>query len=254
MNYNEQINIIGDFLKNVLKKAGLSKYIIGLSGGIDSAVSAYLAVKAIGKENVIGLMLPYKNSSPDSLTDAVLVAESLDIDYYTVNITGMVDYYFNTYEKAANSLRKGNFMARMRMSVLYDYSSKYNALVLGTGNKSELLTGYCTQYGDSACACEPLGHLYKTDVWELAKVLGVPEKVIIKQPTADLWDGQTDEEEMGLSYKKLDEILKLVYDEKLSDDAILAQNYNIIELNRVKSLIAKSEFKRNLPPALEELK
>ena len=173
-----------DFIKDIIKQSGLSKLVIGLSGGIDSALSATLAVKAIGKENVIGVMLPYKDSSQSSFDDAKIVAEFLGIEYHKVNISPMVDAYFDNYGKDADSLRRGNCMARMRMITLYDYSAKYQGLVVGTGNKSELLTGYCTQYGDSACAFEPVGHLYKSEVWEMSRMLGIPDVVINKKPTS----------------------------------------------------------------------
>ena len=166
---NLEIERITAYIQTLLLPTGLKKLIIGLSGGIDSALSAALAVKAVGKENVIAVMLPYKNSSDDSYNDALTVAEWLDIKHYKVDITPMVDAYFSTNEQDANSLRRGNFMARMRMIVLYDFSAKYGGLVVGTGNLSEVLTGYFTQYGDNACAFEPLGHLYKTEVWEIGR-------------------------------------------------------------------------------------
>lgn len=250
---NLEIIRIEEFIQDILKKSGLHKLIIGLSGGIDSALSAALAVKAIGKENVIGVMLPYKDSSQASFDDAKLVAEHFSIEYHKIDITPMVDSYFISYEKNADSLRKGNYMARMRMIVLYDYSAKYQGLVLGTGNKSELLTGYCTQYGDSACAFEPIGHLYKSEVWEMARILGVPEAVINKKPTADLWSEQTDEQEMGISYKRLDEVLYLRYELGLSKEKILEQGITQIELEIVENLYRKSKFKRVMPPILEEI-
>ncbi len=242
-----------DFIKDILKKSGQSKLIIGLSGGIDSALSAALAVKAIGKENVLGVMLPYKASSEASFNDAKIVADHFGIKYHKVDITPMVDAYFTNYDEDADSLRKGNCMARMRMIVLYDFSAKYHALVVGTGNKSELLTGYCTQYGDSACAFEPLGHLYKSEVWEMSRILGVPEVVINKKPTADLWSDQTDEQEMGISYLQLDEILFLKYELGLADDIILDQGISPQDLLIVKNLYNKSKFKRVMPPMLEEI-
>lgn len=250
---NIEINRTVDFTKDILKQSGLTKLVIGLSGGIDSALSATIAVKAIGKENVIGVMLPYKDSSQASFDDAKTVAEFLGIKFHKVDITPMVDAYFTTYEKDADSLRRGNCMARMRMIVLYDFSAKYQALVVGTGNKSELLTGYCTQYGDSACAFEPLGHLYKTEVWEMSRMLNIPEVVINKKPTADLWSAQTDEQEMGISYPQLDEILYLKYELGLDNKKVLQQGITDHDLVIVEKLYNKSKFKRLMPPMLEEI-
>lgn len=237
-----------NFIKDQMSKAGFSKLIVGLSGGIDSAVTAALSVKAAGVENVIGVMMPYKSSRDDSLDHAKMVADSLKIQYKIIEITPMVDSYFDNYEPDADILRRGNRMARERMCILYDLSAKFKALVAGTGNRSELLIGYCTQYGDSACAFEPLGNLYKTQIKAIAKHLGIPEVIINKNPTADLWEGQTDEAEMGISYKKLDVILSLIMDEKLSDSDILDKGFDQKELSKVKTMIKVSEFKRNMPP------
>lgn len=252
-NLDLEIIRIVSFIKDIMQESGLSKLIIGLSGGIDSALSAALAVKAIGKENVIGAMLPYKDSSQSSFNDAQTVAEFLGIEYHKVDITPMVDAYFSNYDKEADSLRKGNCMARMRMIVLYDLSAKYRGLVVGTGNKSELLTGYCTQYGDSACAFEPVGHLYKSEVWEMSRILGIPEVVINKKPTADLWSDQTDEQEMGISYNSLDDVLYLKYELGLADEEMFKQGITANDLMIVKKLYKKSKFKRVMPPMLEEI-
>ncbi|MBI9031963.1 NAD+ synthase [bacterium] len=250
---NFEIIRIVDFIKTMIKNSGLPKLIIGLSGGIDSALSAALAVEAIGKENVIGLMLPYKDSSQASFDDAKTVADHLGIKYHKVEITSMVDAYFSAYERDADALRRGNCMARMRMIVLYDFSAKYRGLVVGTGNKSELLTGYCTQYGDSACAFEPIGHLYKTEVWEMARILNIPDVVINKKPTADLWSNQTDEQEMGITYVQLDEVLYLKYELALSNEQMLKEGLTSQDLMIVEKLYNNSKFKRVMPPMLEEI-
>ena len=250
---NQEITRIVQFMTDFIKRTALKKYVIGLSGGIDSALSAALAVKAVGKENVVAVMLPYSASSDASYNDAVEVAEFLDIEYTKIDISPMVDPYFSTYEKSATPLRKGNYMARMRMIVLYDYSAKYGALVVGTGNKSELLTGYCTQYGDSACAFEPIGHLYKGEVWEMSRLLGIPDVVIDKKPTADLWSDQTDEQEMGISYPQLDEILYQKFELAKSDTEIVDGSVSQAELDLVMNLYNKSAFKRVLPEMLEEI-
>jgi len=247
---NEQVELIVTFIKKQLTSAGFSKLIVGLSGGIDSSVTAALCVKAVGMENVIGVMLPYRKSHPDSLNDALEVVNILGIKHKLIDISPMVDSYFDKYDQDAANLRKGNRMARERMCVLYDLSAKYKALVAGTGNLSELMIGYCTQYGDSACAFEPIGHLYKTEVYMMAEVLGLPQSVINKKPTADLWEGQTDEDEIGISYAELDEILCHMLDMKKNEKELIS-NFSKEKINKVMRLIQISEFKRNMPPAPE---
>ncbi len=250
LNYQNEIEKITEFIKQQLNKAGFTKLIVGLSGGIDSSVTAALCIKAIGKENVFGVMLPYRKSHPDSLEHAKQLAERLEIKYEVVDISQMVDVYFKKYAADADILRKGNRIARERMCVLYDLSAKYKALVAGTGNKSELMVGYCTQYGDSACAFEPIGHLYKTEVLKLAKILNLPDSVINKKPTADLWEDQTDEDEMGITYKELDEILYQMLDQEMEyEDLIASFSKDIID--KVKRMIQVSEFKRNTPPIIK---
>lgn len=253
INLETEIIRIADFIRKQIFGQNFKKAIVGLSGGIDSSVSAALAVKALGKENVIGIMLPYKTSHPDSLNDAIEVAKYLGIEYVKYDISPMVDSYFENYEPEASPLRRGNRMARERMCVLFDNSAKHNGLVVGTGNKSELMIGYCTQYGDSACAFEPIGHLYKTEVWEIAKLLGLPKSVIEKKPTADLWDGQTDEAEMGMTYHKLDTILYQIVDLKRIKEEIVSPNISESDIDKTLDMIKKSEFKRNMPASLEEI-
>ena len=243
-----------EFIQEQLAKAGLDNLIVGISGGIDSAVTAALCVEAVGKEKVKGFLLPYKASHPDSLAHGRLLVEFLGVAYQKIDISPMVDSYFETYFSEASALRKGNRMARERMCVLFDQSALYGGLVAGTGNKTELFTGYVTQHGDGACAFEPLGHLYKTEVYELAELLQIPQELIDKAPTADLWDGQTDESEMGISYAMLDEILYRLYEQQITEADIIAEGFAVKDLERVKALYTKSEFKRNLPPQLELIK
>jgi len=248
MNIAKEKNRIIKFIRNYVHEAGFKKGIIGLSGGLDSSVSAYLTVEALGKENVIGVLMPYKTSQ--SLDDGKLIAENLGIKYYIRDISPMVDSYFNLYEKDANVLRRGNRMARERMCIIYDISAKENALVIGTGNKTELYLGYVTQFGDAACAIEPLGHLYKTEVLEIAKFLNIPSKIISKTPSADLWQGQTDEDELGITYKIADEILYYLLDENLSDEEIVKKGFSVSDISHIKNLMKKSEFKRRMPLSL----
>lgn len=251
LDLTREIDRITEFINNYIHSGGFSKAIIGLSGGIDSSLSAALSVKALGKENVIGLMLPYKNSSPASYEDALLLAEQLGITHQRIDITPMVDSYFDVSQPQADMLRRGNWMARTRMCVLYDLSAKNKALVVGTSNRTELLVGYFTQFGDGACAFEPIGHLYKTEVWQMSAMLNIPEKIIKKTPTADLWANQTDEGELGLFYPQLDEILYLLTEQHLQPDAIIAQGFTSEQVQRVQNLMQRSQFKRMLPPTLE---
>jgi len=251
LDYKNEIDKITDFIRTEMRKAGFSKLVVGLSGGIDSAVTATMSVKAIGKENVFGVMMPYRKSHPDSLKHAIELAEFLQINYRVIDISPMVDIYFETYEKDAESLRRGNRMARERMCVLYDLSAKHKALVAGTGNKSELLIGYCTQYGDSACAFEPIGHLFKTEVKRIAEILGIPDAIIDKNPTADLWEGQTDEEEMGITYRKLDEILYHLFDLNMTKEEVFTLGFSEEEINNVMAMNKNSEFKRKMPAILK---
>ncbi len=251
LNYQAEIDKLVEYIRTFTEANGFEKLIIGLSGGIDSSLSATLAVKAIGKENVYGVMLPYKDSSSHSLDDARTLAKWLDIQSEVIEITSFADPYFQIFEQDADKLRRGNWMARSRMCVLYDLSSKYRALVVGTGNRTELEVGYCTQYGDSACAFEPIGNLYKTEVWEMSRILGIPEQIINKAPTADLWDAQTDEDELGISYSTLDEILYRLYNLEMKAENIVAEGFKDEDVKKVMKLYRISAFKRRMPPTPE---
>jgi len=239
------------FIRDQTLNAGFDKCVIGVSGGVDSAVAAYLAAEALGKKNVLAAILPYKTSSPQSLRDADDVVKALGIKAETVDITEMVDAYA-AGQKLADKLRLGNIMARMRMIVLYDLSARDKSLVIGTSNKSELLVGYGTQFGDLACAINPLGDLYKTQIWQLAATLGIPNHIIEKRPTADLWPGQTDEDEMGLTYADLDAILFRMIDERIPIDEVVATGFDKKTVSRVESLIRKNQFKRR-PPLIAKI-
>jgi len=243
----KEVENIKKFIVNTLNKTTFQKVILGLSGGIDSALSGALCASALGSENVIGVMMPYKSSSPKSIEHAKLVAQTFKITYDIIPITSMVDAYFDEFEPDANLLRRGNRMARERMCILYDLSAKYKAIVVGTSNKSEIYTGYCTQYGDSACAFEPFAHLYKTEVWQMAKILKIPDVIIDKKPTADLWEGQTDEEDIGISYYTIDEILHFILDEKIGKEEIIKRGFTDHDIELVLKKIEYSEFKRRMP-------
>ena len=246
LNLKEVHSELVEFLRESFKKAGFSKAVLGLSGGIDSALVAYLLRDALGKENVLAIMMPYKSSNPDSLNHAKLVVEDLGINSKTIEITDMIDAYFKN-EKEATSLRMGNKMARERMSILFDYSSKENALVVGTSNKTEIYLGYSTQFGDSACALNPIGDLYKTNIWDLSRYLKIPNELIEKKPSADLWEGQTDEQEMGLTYKEADQVLYRILEENKTVEEVLAEGFNKDLVDNIVRRMNRSEYKRRMP-------
>ena len=246
LNLKEVHNELVEFLRESFKKAGFSKAVLGLSGGIDSALVAYLLRDALGKENVLAIMMPYKSSNPDSLNHAKLVVEDLKINAKSIEITDMIDAYFKN-EKEASSLRMGNKMARERMSILFDYSSKENALVVGTSNKTEIYLGYSTQFGDSACALNPIGDLYKTNIWDLSRYLKIPNELIEKKPSADLWEGQTDEQEMGLTYKEADQVLYRMLEENKTVEEVLAEGFNKDLVDNIVRRMNRSEYKRRMP-------
>ena len=246
LNLKDVHNELVKFLRENFKKAGFSKAVLGLSGGIDSALVAYLLRDALGKENVLAIMMPYKSSNPDSLNHAKLVIEDLKINSKTIEITDMIDAYFKN-EKEATSLRMGNKMARERMSILFDYSSKENALVVGTSNKTEIYLGYSTQFGDSACALNPIGDLYKTNIWDLSRYLKIPNELIEKKPSADLWEGQTDEQEMGLTYKEADQVLYRMLEENKTVEEVLAEGFNKDLVDNIVRRMNRSEYKRRMP-------
>ena len=246
LNLKEVHNELVEFLRESFKKAGFSKAVLGLSGGIDSALVAYLLRDALGKENVLAIMMPYKSSNPDSLNHAKLVVEDLKINAKSIEITDMIDAYFKN-EKEATSLRMGNKMARERMSILFDYSSKENALVVGTSNKTEIYLGYSTQFGDSACALNPIGDLYKTNIWDLSRYLKIPNELIEKKPSADLWEGQTDEQEMGLTYKEADQVLYRMLEENKKVEEVLAEGFNKDLVDNIVRRMNRSEYKRRMP-------
>lgn len=234
------------FIENEVKKIGFSRVVVGMSGGVDSSLSAYLAVESLGAENVIGIMMPYRLSTPESLSDAQKVAGSLGIKSRLIDITPMIDAYF---EKLADAdhVRRGNKMARERMSILYDMSAVEGALVLGTSNKTELLLGYGTIFGDMASALNPIGDLYKTQVRLLASQVGVPPEIVAKQPSADLWLGQLDEEELGFTYDAVDKLLYLMIDKRYCRDELLSFGFDADFIDRVHLRIQNNQFKRRLP-------
>jgi NAD+ synthase len=238
--------VLVQFLRTEVRRTGLERGILGLSGGLDSSLVAFLAVEALGPERVTGVAMPYRTSSPESLEHARLVAAATGIELLEIAITPMVDAYFAD-RPDADSLRRGNKMARERMSILYDLSAERRALVLGTSNKSELYLGYGTAFGDLASAVNPIGDLYKSEVRRLARLLGVPEAIVAKPPSADLWAGQSDEADLGFTYEKVDVLLRLMLDERLGEAELAAAGWDPAFVRRVEEMIRRSQFKRRLP-------
>ena len=239
--------ILVGFIRSEITRAGFSRAVINLSGGVDSAVSCFLAAEALGPQNVLALRLPYRSSSPDSLAHAQLVIDQLGVQSLTFEITAMVEPLFERFPEAS-ALRRGNAMARARMIALYDQSEAFNGLAVGTGNKTEILLGYTTLYGDSACAINPLGDLYKTQLRQLARGLGVPDAIVDKAPSADLWAGQTDEDELGFTYEQVDRLLYLLVDQRYSPQDCIAAGFAEDFVRQVVRRVQRSQFKRLLPP------
>lgn len=238
--------VLTRFLQNEITKTGFSRAVLGLSGGIDSALSCYLAAKALGSDNVLALRLPYATSSAESLEHANLVIEALGIHSETIDITPMVDG-LAAQSPDMTPHRKGNVMARARMTAIYDRSMAWQGLVVGTSNKTELLLGYGTIFGDLASAVNPIGDLYKTQVRQLARVMGVPEAIVNKAPSADLIPGQTDEDDLGFTYDAVDRLLYLLVDERYSAAEIVEAGFDPQMVKRVIQLVQRAQYKRTLP-------
>lgn len=236
-----------EFLRAELAASGRAGLVLGLSGGIDSAVAAALAVDALGPERVRGYLLPYATSSAASIADATAVAACLGLAVETVDITPMADAFLAGIP-AGERVRRGNVMARCRMIVLYDRSAARDALVLGTGNRTEGLLGYTTMYGDNACGLNPLGQLYKTEVRLLAADFGLPSAVLTKAPSADLWAGQSDEEELGVTYAEVDRLLHHLVDEGLGERQLASLGFAPALVARIAGRVRAMAFKRGLPP------
>jgi NAD+ synthase len=243
--------VIVDFIRAEVTRVGFSRAVMGVSGGVDSSLIAYLTAEALGAENVLAIRMPYKTSSQDSLDHAQRVIDALGLLQDTVEITPMVDPLLERFPDMT-PLRQGNVMARQRMIILYDQSAAFNALVIGTGNKTEMLLGYSTLHGDGAAAMHPVGDLYKCQVRQLARAVGVPEEIIDKAPSADLWPGQTDEDDLGYTYDEADQLLYLLVDRRYSPDEVVEAGFPQPLVRRVWETVRKTHFKRR-PPMVPKL-
>ncbi|HZK76107.1 MAG TPA: NAD+ synthase [Candidatus Kapabacteria bacterium] len=276
LNGENVAQVLTIFIREELRRTGLTKAVIGLSGGVDSALSTYLAARALGPENVHVLLMPYRSSTPESISDAEAAVTDLGISSETFGITPMAEAFFEETESspsyeaersrrgqasstmlgggspAMDKTRRGNVMARLRMIALYDRSQAMGGLVIGTSNKTESLLGYTTIFGDNASAINPLGDLYKTQVWQLAKFMGVSESIVSKPPTADLWPGQTDEAELGVTYREVDELLYYMVDERESDEELVRRGYEMEHIRNIREKIRRAQYKRR-PPIIAKI-
>ncbi|MCZ6529515.1 MAG: NAD+ synthase [Chloroflexi bacterium] len=239
--------ILTGFIRSETSRVGFERAVVGLSGGVDSSLTCALAAEALGPENVMAVRMPYTTSSPDSLEHAGLVIEMTGVQEVTLPISEAADALIGAIPED-QQVRRGNIMARMRMIVLYDQSAEFHGLVIGTGNKTEKLLGYTTQFGDAASAISPLGDLYKTQVRPLAVEMGVPEVILEKPPSADLWIGQTDEGELGFTYEEVDKLLYLLVDRRHSPDDCVDAGFDRGFVENVSELMRRNHFKRVMPP------
>ncbi len=238
--------ILTGFIRNELGKVGFERSVVALSGGIDSALVCALASKALGPENVLAVMMPYRTSNPSSRADAEKLIDQLGVESRLVDITGMTNPYFDAQPNISNH-RRGNVMARMRMIVVYDHSEEFGGLVIGTSNKSEILLGYGTLFGDLASAVNPIGDLFKTQVRQMSKAMSLPADIIGKPPSADLWEGQSDEEDLGISYDEVDRILYLMFDERFRISELLEAGFAEEQVTKVHGMVRRNQFKRRPP-------
>ena len=244
--------ILVGFVRNEVGKVGFDRVVVGLSGGIDSALSAAIACEALGAENVLPVLMPYRTSSTASEADARLVCAHLGMTVTVVDISPQIDAYFDEHHPDADRGRRGNKMARERMTILYDTSFARRALVIGTSNKTELLLGYGTLFGDMASALNPLGDLYKTQVYTLARAVGLPDEVMVKAPSADLWEGQSDEQELGFEYALVDSLLYYMVDERRTPAELRALGFEDGFVADVARRVRGSQYKRR-PPIIAKL-
>ena len=239
--------ILTGFIRSEIRRVGFTRAVIGLSGGIDSALACALAAEALGAQNVLAVRMPYKSSAPDSLEDAEVTARRFGVRMETIEITPMVDPLIQR-DAEMSKTRRGNVMARARMIVLYDQSEVFKGLVIGTSNKTEILLGYTTLWGDMASAINPIGDLYKTQVIQLSRAMQVPQPVIDKPPSADLWAGQTDEAELGFTYDEVDQLLYLLVDKRYRPQDCIEAGFDEAFVNKIIERVRRNQFKRMMPP------
>lgn len=251
LDLQKTINEIEEFIIEKINETKTDGLILGLSGGIDSTLVAFLAQKAIGSENILGITMPTSTTSKADLDDTQKVADLLGIEYEVINIDKITDSFITICPHESTKLAEGNLKARIRMSILYHHANSMNRLVIGTSNRSELLVGYFTKYGDGASDLIPIGDLYKTQVWEISQELGIPNEIIKKAPTAGLQENQTDEKELGIDYITLDKLLYCLFDLKIDDESVSRKlDLPLSEVQRIKSIVKKSEHKRKMAPIL----
>ena len=246
LNADTTRRVLVAFLRNEIERFGFHKAVLGLSGGVDSSLSCFLAAEALGAENVLAVLMPYRTSARESADHALQVSQITGVHTQTVDITPMVEPYLLQHSDMSD-VRRGNVMARTRMTILYDHSAAWNGLVVGTSNKTELLLGYGTLFGDMASAVNPLGDLYKTQVRQIARAVGVPEAIVEKAPSADLWTGQTDEGELGFTYADVDQLLYLLVDERFTADEVIAAGFDPRFVATVLRRLRACQFKRAAP-------
>jgi NAD+ synthase len=239
--------ILVGFIRSEVTRTGYTRAVVGLSGGVDSALACALAAEALGAENILAVRMPYKASSPDSLEHAQILIDQLQVQSKTIDITPMTDPLIEL-EQDMSKVRRGNILARERMIVLYDQSEDFRGLVIGTSNKTEILLGYSTLYGDSASAINPIGDLYKTQVWQLSRAMEIPEVIVGKPPSADLWAGQTDESELGFTYEQVDRLLYLLVDQRYSPQEAIEAGFEEKFVKSVVERVRRNQFKRMQPP------
>lgn len=239
--------ILTGFIRSEVTRVGFSRGVVGLSGGIDSALSYALAVEALGRENVLAVRMPYKSSSSNSLEHAQLLIDQFKSPSVTIEITDMVEPLF-ARDPDISKMRKGNIMARERMIVLYDQSEAFKGLVIGTSNKTEILLGYSTLWGDMASALNPIGDLYKTQLRQLSRAMNIPAPILDKAPSADLWSGQTDESELGFTYEQADQLLYLLVDHRYSAKECIEEGFDEAFVIAVMNRVRRNQFKRMMPP------
>lgn len=247
-------NRIIDFIRNEISKAGVNGAVVGISGGIDSALAAALTVKALGKDKVLGIHMPEPGLTPAADSkDSKALANWLGIEFQTIDISGIISAFIAAVpqSESADKLCRGNLKARVRMSLLYFHANRMNRMVIGTGNKTEILLGYFTKYGDGGVDLEPIGGLYKTEVWELSRRLGIPDPLITKKPSAGLWAGQTDEAELGISYVKVDKVLRMLEKNEDPETILSTLGVSVEQLNSVIKRIESNEHKRKAPSVPE---